>query len=167
MMNRRTNEGFSALEVMIACVILSLGLLPVFSMMTAGTRQSNFSEYTLFAAPRAKRIVEAFLTFDSRYFSNLGTEKQLDISSVVFGEEPPLPAEYLAKLDRDGYQEKAEWKGLSNGLGVITVTIEWTFPADGQARGNKPHRFVMKRLVGEPDLSMTNELELTAPAVQS
>ncbi len=159
MRNQRNNKGFSSVEVIIACVVLSLGLLPVFGMMSAGTRQSHFSEYSLFAAPRAKRILETYLTFNYRYFENMDETQELDIEDVVNGSEPPMPKEYLAKLDQDGYKETAEWKDLGNGLGRISVTIEWTFPADGEKRAGKPHRFVLKRLISRPDLSMSTDLE--------
>ncbi len=165
--NHRSNQGFIALEVMLACALLALGLLPVFGMMTAGTRQSAFSEYALFAAPRAKRILDAYLTMDYRYFASLGENAELDVKDVLSGSEPPMPEEYLAKLDRDGYTERAEWRSLDNGLGVLTVTIEWTFPADGQARADRPHLFILKRVISQPDQSMCTDLQWSNRPVQS
>lgn len=165
-MKHNTNaKGFTAIELMLALVILSLGLMPVFGMMTAGTRQSHFSEYSLFASARAHRIIETFTTFDYRHFESMGDEADLDISKAIFGEDPPLPAEYLAKLDRDGYSETASWKTLDNGLGVITVVIEWTFPADAEGRGGKPHTFTLKRFISQPDLSFSTDLEWAGGSV--
>lgn len=160
---RSSRAGFTFVELAIGVVILTLGLLPIFSMMAAGTRQAAFTEYHLFAATRAERILESFLTCSSRYFDGRAELRfELAIGEVA-DDAGAFPDEYRGKLARGAYSESATAERLEDGLYRLTVTIRWAFPAEqGATAAGREHVFTMSRLLARPDVSFTESSPLDA-----
>lgn len=155
----------SFVEIAIAIVVLALGLMPIFSMMMSGTRQSSFSDYHLFASVRAQRIVEELLTFSSENFATVAESavEPRSLVAAITSRDGAFPAEYVARLKPGSYSEKVLVRRLDDGLYMFDVTITWTFPAE-KAGLERAHEFTTHRTLARPDVSFTEDIPLAGVA---
>lgn len=147
----------SLVEILVAVLVLSVGLLPVLTMTRTTTKKTSFSEFQVFFEARAQRIMEQFMAYNYDYIAALGdlqpgdpTPKQLPLDLA----DPPVPEEYSRKLKPGSYSEKA-WAAHVPGRGrdmiELTVRLEWSFPTTPN-----PHDYTLVRLLARPDISLTN-----------
>lgn len=162
---KRDARGMNFVEVAIAIVVLALGLMPIFSMMMSGTRQSAFTEYHLFASVRAQRIAEELLTFSSRNFAAVeeAAVEPKALLAAITSQDGAFPEEYVSKLATGSYAEKVLVRRLDDGLYMLDVTVTWAFPAERPGL-ERAHEFTLHRTLSRPDVSFTEEIPLAVDA---
>src|SRR4051812_44513275 len=111
---KQDRQGFGFVEIAIAIVVLALGLIPIFSMMMSGTRQSAFTDYHFFATVRAQKISEEVLTYSIRNFAKVeeaGSDLK-EISKAIAKGDAAFPKEYTARLSPGSYLEQVSMRKL-------------------------------------------------------
>lgn len=131
MHNRGHQAGSTLIEVMIAVLVLSFGLLGALKLQTEGVKQNADSRYTVMAAAFAQDALDA-VGFNMR-------NDRASWVSITTASDPAAmtgrPAEWLAALQRDLPAGKAV-VGCSTSDRSCTVRISWTPPGGSEVIAN-------------------------------
>ena len=116
-------RGFSMVEIMIAVMVITLGVFPVFYLMTSGSRGTTVSIREIFAVNHAANIMELIMGYSY--------EK---LVSIV-GSEPVELAQggWLYYNNSEHKMEKVSSDSMSDGGAVPML---WTGEANGSALQN-------------------------------
>ena len=121
-MNNRHNQGFTLLEVMIALVIFSIGLLGLAGLRT----QATFQAYDILDRMRANRGAAANGNYQPT-FTSMGTDRDCDTTTTT------CSTAYMAQ--HDIYEWKISLGALPGGIGKVeklsdvhVVTVTWNDP---------------------------------------
>jgi type IV pilus assembly protein PilV len=118
---RARQRGLSMIEVLVAIVIISLGLLGMAGLQAAGLRGSQSAFYRAQAAQFASDMAE-------RMRANLGQARDY---AIALGDPPPTGT---TVIDRDRADWLARLATLPGGLGsiaidiptnTVTITVQW------------------------------------------
>ncbi len=128
---RNRQAGSTLIEVLIAVLVLSFGLLGALKLQTAGVKQNADSRYTVMAAAFAQDALDAvgFNTRNDR--SNWVVITAASDPSTMTGR----PAEWLAALQRD-LPGGTAGVGCSTTDRKCTVNISWTPPGGSEVTAN-------------------------------
>lgn len=134
-MNNRHNQGFTLLEVMIALVIFSIGLLGLAGLEAQGMRynhsaylrtQATFQAYDILDRMRANRGAAANGNYQPT-FTSMGTDRDCDTTTTT------CSTAYMAQ--HDIYEWKISLGALPGGIGKVeklsdvhVVTVTWNDP---------------------------------------
>ncbi|MDP5240739.1 type IV pilus modification protein PilV [Uliginosibacterium sp. 31-16] len=121
MSSRKNSQGSTLIEVLIAVLVLSIGLLGAFKLQTEGVRLNADSKYTVIAASYAQDALDA-LSFNR--LNDKTTWVSITSSSVGAGLSG-RPGEWLMNLQRDLPDGNASIGCASK---ACTVEISWTPP---------------------------------------
>lgn len=146
--NFNQHQAFSLIEIIVALAILSFCLIPVIVMLQAGTVRSSFNEYQIFVQIRAERIRQIFLSFP--YQELLRYSMAPDNPIPIPENEPPMPPEYAAKLDENGYIESWFFTEDKPGIGTLEISIDWRFTGSHETWRN----FTLKSIICDPKISL-------------
>ena len=119
-------RGFSSVEVLLACVLIGVALLPSVRTTIDTGREAAFSEAYLLAHLRAEALVA--LSSPPLWTEPDGAaEVELPVPPEA-GERPSIPG-----ADPREYEEGLVFSALEDGLLKLTATVRWTAPLKGRA----------------------------------
>jgi len=157
----RRLRGFSLAEVLVASLVLTIGLVAVFSLAHTSATSSFDEEFRIRALVRARRLVEGYLALDPPARAGLRKGPGGELASP-FGPDDAkaLQDEFGGRLKL--YQEKlsVETRGSVGdrpALDLLTVEVTWDSPAQ---QGGGRHRYVLHRLVAAEDISLHEQRPL-------
>ena len=153
---QHNRSGFTAVEVMVATVVLGLALVPLFKTMTDTGHEAGFTESHLLAHARIQALLDGA---EARGWSSLPT------SAVTT--ELPVPAaagappEALTGADPGSYAELLYLDRLEDGLVRIGARVRW-MPAG--LSGRHVNEAASVRIIRRADASWTRAMSLVRPA---
>lgn len=132
-MSRRFSRqaGVTLLEVLIAVLVLSIGLLGALKLQVVGVKQNADSRYTVMAAAFAQDALET-LRFDLRHDKASWTVIDPTTQAAALSGRP---AQWLTALQRDLPDGKAT-VSCDSSLNKCSVSISWTPPGASQVSAN-------------------------------
>jgi hypothetical protein len=152
----RDRQGVTAVEVMIAVVLLGAGIIPVMGMLAGTSREAGFSEAHLLVQTRALTLLDCqeALGFD-RTAGAAGDTEDLRIPVNA----PPPPALPVTGAGGTRYAERLSFRRLDAGLGMLLVEISWVLATD-RGRAGKPHVYRAFRVIAAADASWQHRMPL-------
>jgi len=148
----RSTRGFTALEVVVAILVLAVAVLPIIDMTTSGRQAAALTEYHVIAQRRALRILEVYASEPYDRLRRLPRDAEGVVTAPVPFDDPVFPDEYRKKLAT--CDERVCFQELEPGLGMVTVEIRWR-PGGGERRSIERFRFY-----GDERLSLTDRYPL-------
>jgi type IV pilus assembly protein PilV len=123
MSSKKHNQGVTLVEVLVAVLVLSLGLLGALKLQTEGVRLNADSKYTVMAAAYAQDALDA-LSFNraENKAANRSAWTSIKTGSTTSSGDA---GEWLARLKRDLPAGKADVSCAAN---ACTVVVSWTPP---------------------------------------
>lgn len=133
---KRFAQGLSLIEVLVAIVVISLGLLGAAGMQASGLRTSNGAMYRVKAAQLANDMAD-------RMRANLGDARNY---TLALGAAAPSGTR-VVDLDRqDWLQKLRELPGGDGDIAIdlatntVTITVQWD---DSRAGGGSAAQYVL------------------------
>lgn len=138
--SRKTQRGMMLLEVLIAVMVFSIGILGIVGLQAASIRHVNDAQYRGEAVYLASTIVGRMWTdnlaqLEANYDTDLGGPGYLALKELV----KTLPGATIAGNEPDIQIVP----GPSANSAVATVTIFWQLPGEAQ-----PHNYSTTAVVG-------------------
>jgi len=123
---RFSERGSTLLEVLIAVLVLSVGLLGALKLQTLGMRQNSDSRYVLTAASLGQDAM------DQISYARLTSPNWIVVKTDTAPATPATPKEkWLKQVQSSLPAGKAE---ISNDSGLYTVTLYWTPPGADETK---------------------------------
>ena len=146
---RNASRGVSAVEVMVATVILAVGLVPVLTMQVRGTKQAGFSRGHAIAALYARAVLDAL--------SARGADDLAQAASAGPLATPDVPAPQGVQVQKPVVDVSVD---ADAGVVVASVSVAWSAGSDPVE-----HRVRCSRILCRRDASWSETTAL--PAVGS
>lgn len=124
---RELERGSTLIEVLIAVLVLSIGLVGSLKLQTEGVRLNADSRYTVLASTLAQDALDAIAFDTSNEKSVWTTIVEATTASGVTGR----PAEWLARVQKNLPDGKANITCASH---QCTVVLKWTPPGRTEVR---------------------------------
>lgn len=137
------SAGVSLVEVSLAVVIMALALIPVASMIIAGTRQTRFNEDQALAALLAGQILERYRDEPADWLAEnlrepaadrIARDPELSPRGDVLGQE------YMRYVST--FERLVTYVPKGGASGVLIAEVRW------RERGGTPRKVVEKLIVG-------------------
>jgi type II secretory pathway pseudopilin PulG len=124
---RWARPAFSLVEIMLAILVMALALIPIVSLIQAGTRQTRFNEQHVLASLLAAHILERYREEPREVLESLAS------SGAAAIREDPL----LTPVDADaagfrqlisGFERSVEYRRNPEGVALLVARVRWQPP---------------------------------------
>jgi type IV pilus assembly protein PilV len=138
---KRPAKGFTLIEILVALVVLSIGLLGVAALQLNSLRNNHSSAMRTQATFLAYDIIDRMRAnrqdaLDGLYVTNFGDEasEEDNVAAADIAAWKQNIASTLPAIDNDGTAEVADGAIVQNG-NIFTVTIRWADWDDASGPG--------------------------------
>lgn len=157
--SQRNTSGFTAVEVMVATVVLGIALVPLFKTMTDTGREAGFSESHLMAHARIQALLDGA---EARGWSSLpASATTTELPAAAAAGSPP---QELCGVDPDNYAELLYLERLEDGLVRLGARVRWMPAGAGRHVSEAASVRFLRRADGSWTRAMSLERPASAPA---